>query len=56
MLDAFVHTELVQVFYDIKWISSGAFEFEKTPTNIPKNHSRHTQKIGMLNVIKQSQH
>jgi hypothetical protein len=33
----FVHTELVQVFYDIKWISSGAFEFEKTPTNIPKN-------------------
>jgi len=25
----FVHTELVQVFYYIKWISSGAFEFEK---------------------------
>ena len=27
----FVHTELV--FYDIKWISSGAFEFEKNPLN-----------------------
>ena len=26
----FVHTE---EFYDIKWISSGAFEFEKTTTN-----------------------
>ena len=25
----FVHTELVQLFYDIKWICSGAFEFEK---------------------------
>ena len=25
----FVHTELVQVFYDIKWISSETFEFEK---------------------------
>ena len=25
----FVHTELVQVFYDIKWISSGAFKFVK---------------------------
>jgi hypothetical protein len=24
-----VHTELVQVFYDNKWISSGAFEFVK---------------------------
>jgi hypothetical protein len=25
----FVHTELVQVFCDIKWISSETFEFEK---------------------------
>jgi hypothetical protein len=25
----FVYTELVQVFYDIKWISSGTFEFDK---------------------------
>ena len=25
----FAHTELVQVFYDIKWISSETFEFEK---------------------------
>jgi hypothetical protein len=24
-----VHTELVQLFYDIKWISSGTFEFEQ---------------------------
>jgi hypothetical protein len=40
----FVHTELVQVFYDIKWISSGAFEFEKNPTNNPKNGSRYTNK------------
>jgi hypothetical protein len=31
----FVHTELVQVFYNIKWISSGAFEFEKKTTNNP---------------------
>jgi hypothetical protein len=31
----FVHTELVQVFYDIKWISSGYFELEKKPTNNP---------------------
>jgi hypothetical protein len=29
----FVHSELVQVFYDIKWISSGAFEFEKKKKN-----------------------
>ena len=28
-----IHIELVQVFYDIKWISSGAFEFEKKPNN-----------------------
>ena len=25
----YVHTELVQVFYDFKWIRSGAFDFEK---------------------------
>ena len=25
----FVHTELVQVFYDIKWISSDAFDLKK---------------------------
>ena len=25
----FVYTELVQVFYDIKWISSGTFKFDK---------------------------
>jgi hypothetical protein len=30
-----VHTELVQVFYDIKQFSSGAFEFEKNPANNP---------------------
>ena len=29
----FVHNELAQVFYDIKWISSGAFEFEKKTLN-----------------------
>ena len=34
----FVHTELVQVFYVIKWISSGAFEFKKKQQQIiPKN-------------------
>ena len=38
------HTELVQVFYDIKWISSGAFEFEKK--TIPKNRPRYTKKLG----------
>ena len=27
--------EFVQVFYDIKWISSGAFEFEKKPNKQP---------------------
>ena len=32
----FVHTELVQVLYDIKWISSGAFEFEKKKKNNPQ--------------------
>jgi hypothetical protein len=26
------NTELAQVFYDIKWISSAAFEFEKKNT------------------------
>lgn len=32
----FVHTYLVHVFYDIKCISSGAFEFEKKQhINIP---------------------
>ena len=25
----FVHSELVQVFYDIKWISSGALNLKK---------------------------
>ena len=39
----FVHTELVQVIYDVKWISSGAFEFEKKPQTIPKNRSRYTK-------------
>jgi len=29
-----VHTELVHVFYDFKWVSSGAFEFEKTTNNL----------------------
>ena len=31
----FVHTELVQVFHDIKCISSEIFEFEKKTTNNP---------------------
>ena len=39
----FVHTELVQVIYDMKWISSEGFEFEKKPQTIPKNRSRYTK-------------
>jgi hypothetical protein len=31
----FVHTELVQVFCDIKWISSETFEFEKKTKKTP---------------------
>jgi hypothetical protein len=52
----FVHTELVQVLYDIKWISSGAFEFEKKQQTIPKNRSRYAQKKLMLIVIRQLPH
>jgi hypothetical protein len=39
----FVHTELVQVFHDIKWISSEIFEFEKNQQTIPKNRFRYTK-------------
>jgi hypothetical protein len=39
----FVHTELVQVFHDIKWISSEIFEFEKKQQTIPKNRFRYTK-------------
>ena len=52
----FVHTELVQVFYDIKWISSGAFDFEKKPNNPLKSNQEHQKNLVMLNVIKQLQH
>ena len=54
----FVHTELVQLFYDIKWISSwGTFEFEQIKQQtIPKYRSRYTNKLGVLNIIKQLQH
>jgi hypothetical protein len=39
----FVHIELVQMFYYIKWISSGTFELEKKQQQtIPKNQSRCT--------------
>ena len=55
MLYEFVHTELVQVFYDIKWISSGTFEFEKKQQSL-KIDPGTQQKLGMLNVIKQLQH
>ena len=50
----FVHTELVQVFYDIKWISSGAFEFEKKhkQQTVPKNRSRHTKKAWFVKCNK----
>jgi len=41
----FIHIELVQVLYDIKLISSGAFEFEKKKQQtIPKNRSRYAKK------------
>ena len=39
-----VHTELVQVFYDIKYISSGDFEFEKKQQTVPKIRLRYTNK------------
>ena len=53
----FVHTELVQVFCDIKWISSETFEFEKNKTKtIPKIRFRYMKKLGMLYVKKQLQH
>ena len=49
--------EFVQLFYDIKWISSGTFEFEQIKQQtIPKNWSRYTKKLGVLSVIKQLQH
>jgi hypothetical protein len=52
----FLHTELEQVFYDIIWISSVAFEFEKKQT-ISKTIDQSKQiKLGVLNIIKQLQH
>jgi hypothetical protein len=48
----FLHTELEQVFYDIIWISSVAFEFEKKQT-ISKTIDQSKQiKLGVLNIIK----
>jgi ABC-type phosphate/phosphonate transport system ATPase subunit len=38
----FVHTELVQVFYDIKWISSETFEFTTLWENCLKVFSSET--------------
>ena len=52
----FVHTELVQVLYDIKWISSGAFEFEKKNTKQSPKIDPGTQKKLMLIVIRQLHH
>ena len=45
------------MFYDIKWISSGAFEFEKNnkKQSLKIDPGTH-KKLGMLNVIKQLQH
>ena len=43
------------MFYDIKWISSGTFEFEKKQQSL-KIDPGTQQKLGMLNVIKQLQH
>ena len=45
------------MFYDIKWISSGAFEFEKKNIKQSLRIDPGTQnKLSMLNVIKQLQH
>ena len=43
------------VFYDIKWLSSEAFEFEKK-NNPYISIQLHKKKLVMLNVIKQLQH
>ena len=49
----FLHNELEQVFYDIIWISSVAFEFEKNQT-ISKTIDQSKQiELGVLNRIKQ---
>ena len=52
----FVHTELVQVFYDINGSAHVIFNLKKKQQSILKNRFVYTNKFGMLSVIKQLQH